>query len=90
MVRTSASTVTFLCENIPTMLHVLRFVHANGQLDSEVAVGTTFGHAHLVKLRLLWTVGGWMQHDLQRNTSVMLEELLRNIGQRRRRYTAVV
>lgn len=71
------------------MLHVLRFVHANGQLDSEIAVGTTFGHGHLVKLGLLWTVGGWMQHDLQRNTRVMLEELLRNFGQRRRRYTAV-
>lgn len=53
------------CSNIPTMLHVLRFIHANGQLDFEVAVGTTFGHGHFVKLGLLWTVWGWMQHDLR-------------------------
>lgn len=94
MVSRSASTVTFparpLCENLPTMLHVLRLVHANGQLDSEVAVGTTLGHAHLVELGLLGTVGGWMQHDLQRNISVTLEELLRSLGQRRGRHTAAL
>lgn len=47
------------------MLHVLRFVHADGQLDPQVAVRAAFGHGHLVELRLFGTVGGWMEHHLE-------------------------
>lgn len=51
--------------NLPTMLHVLWFVHANGKLDLEVVVWTTFRHGHLVELRLLGTVGSRMEHNLE-------------------------
>lgn len=51
------------------MLHVLRFVHANGQFDPEVIVRTAFGHGHLVELRLLGTVGGRVEYDLRTATS---------------------
>lgn len=50
--------------NLPTMLHVLRFVHANGQFDLQI-IWTTFGNSHLVKLRLLRTVGSRMEHHLE-------------------------
>jgi thiamine pyrophosphokinase len=46
------------------MLHVGRFVHADGQLDPEVAVRTAFGHRHLVELGLFGAVGGRVEHHL--------------------------
>lgn len=50
--------------HLPTMLHVLWFVHANGKFDLEV-IWATFVHGHLVELRLFWTVGSWMEHNLE-------------------------
>ena len=46
--------------NSPTMLHVLRLVHADGQFDPEITVRTAFGHGHLLQLGLFGAVGGWM------------------------------
>lgn len=47
------------------MLHVLWFVHANGQFDLEVIVWAAFRHGHLVELRLFGTVGSRMEHNLE-------------------------
>lgn len=51
------------------MLHVLRFIHADGQFDFEVAVRAALGDAHLVELGLLWTVGGGMENHLRDDTN---------------------
>lgn len=56
--------------HLPTMLHVLWFVHANGQFDPEVVVRTAFRHRHLVELRLLGTVGSRVEHNLGTVTSL--------------------
>ena len=53
--------------HLPTMLHVLWFVHADGQFDLEVVVLTAFRHRHLVQLRLFGTVGSRMEHNLQQS-----------------------
>lgn len=51
--------------HLPTMLHVLRFVHADGQLDLQLAVCAAFRHRHLMQLRLFGTVGRRVKHNLR-------------------------
>lgn len=53
--------------DLPTMLHVLWFVHADGQFDLQVIVWAAFRHCHLVELRLLGTVGSWMKNNLEQS-----------------------
>lgn len=50
---------------LPTVFHVLWFVHANGQFDLQVLVGARLCHSHLMELRLLGAVGGWVEDDLR-------------------------
>lgn len=52
------------CCHLPTMLHVLWFVHTNSQFDLEVTVWTAFSHRHLMELTLLGTVGSWVENNL--------------------------
>lgn len=50
--------------HLPTMLHVLWFVHADSQLNPQVMVRTGLSQGHLVKLSLLRTVWGRVQNNL--------------------------
>lgn len=50
--------------SLPTVLHVLRLVHSDGELDLQVVVRAGFGYLHLVHFRLLRAVGGWVQDNL--------------------------
>ena len=49
---------------LPTMLHVLRLIHADGQFDPEIVVRAGFGEGHLVQLRLLRAVGSGVEDHL--------------------------
>lgn len=53
-------------DHLPTMLHVLRFVHSDRYLDLEVVL-TVFGGVHAVPLWLTATAGGHWNHHLQRS-----------------------
>lgn len=50
--------------HLPTMLHVLWFVHTYGQFDLQILVRARLGHSHLVELWLLGTVRSWVEDDL--------------------------
>ena len=54
------------------MLHVGRFVHADGQLDPQVRVRTVLGDRHAVELWLLGSVGGRVQDHLIGNITATL------------------
>ena len=64
--------------NLPTMLHVLGFVHPDGYLDFEVVL-TVFGGVHAVPLRLTAAAGGdWNHHLPQINHRVIQLSLSHN------------
>lgn len=46
------------------MLHVLRLIHSDGQLDFEVLIGTVFGDCHFVPFRLFGAIWGGMENNL--------------------------
>lgn len=51
--------------DLPAVLHVGGFVHADGQFDLQLGVLAVFGNDHAVKLRLLRPIGGRVQHHLK-------------------------
>lgn len=54
-----------MAAHLPTMLHVLWLVHADGQFDPQVLVRAGLCHGHLVELGLLGAVGGRVEDDLR-------------------------
>ncbi len=50
--------------HLPTVLHVLWFVHTDSQFDLQV-IWATFSNSHFMELTLFGTVGCWMQYNLE-------------------------
>lgn len=55
----------------PAVLHVGRFVHADGQLDLQVSVLAVLGNHHPMQLDLLWAAGGWTEDHLRESSCVI-------------------
>lgn len=66
---------------LPTVFHVLWFVHTYGQFDLQILVGARLSHSHLVEFRLLGAVRSGVEDNLhskrQRQQKVRLHNYQR-------------
>lgn len=49
---------------LPTVFHVLWFVHTYGQFDPQILVWARLSHSHLMEFGLLGAVRSWVEDNL--------------------------
>lgn len=50
--------------HLPTVFHVLWFVHSYGQFDLQILVRASLGYSHLMKFWLLGAIRSWVEDNL--------------------------